>query len=115
MNPLEPVTSTSTAWLPLLSTTRVSYQHTYAERTNGEGVPTLAMLGVKSWMYTQGKIPGQDMLKAGLWNSGNTGTFYVDTPQYTSTGTVEGIPGGVDVSSFRGDLEDLIEFADDTL
>ena len=39
------------------------------------------MLGVKSWMYTQGKIPGQDMLKAGLWNSGNTGTFYVDTPQ----------------------------------
>ena len=65
----------------LLSTTRVSYQHTYTERTNGEGVPTLAMLGVKSWMYTQGKIPGQDMLKAGLWNSGNTGTFYVDTPQ----------------------------------
>jgi hypothetical protein len=65
----------------LLSTTRVAYQHTYAERTNGEGVPTLEMLGVKSWMYTQGKIPGQDMLKVGLWNSGNTGTFYVDTPQ----------------------------------
>ena len=65
----------------LFSTTRVAYQHTYAERTNGEGVPTLEMLGVKSWMYTQGKIPGQDMLKAGLWNSGNTGTFYVDTPQ----------------------------------
>lgn len=65
----------------LLSTTRVAYQHTYTERTNGEGVPTLETLGVKSWMYTQGKIPGQDMLKAGLWNSGNTGTFYVDTPQ----------------------------------
>ena len=65
----------------LFSSTRFSYQHTYAERTNGEGVPTLAMLGVKSWMYTQGRIPGQDMLKAGLWNSGNTGTFYVDTPQ----------------------------------
>ena len=54
----------------LFSTTRVSYQNTYAERTNGEGVPTLAMLGVKSWMYTQGKIPGQDMLQAGLWSSG---------------------------------------------
>ena len=65
----------------LLSTTRVAYQHTYAERTNGEGVPTLEMLGVKSWMYTQGKISGQDMLKAGLWNSGNTGTFWVNTPQ----------------------------------
>ena len=65
----------------LLSTTRVAYQHTYTERTNGEGVPTLETMGVKSWMYTQGKIPGQDMLKAGLWNSGNTGTFYVDTPQ----------------------------------
>jgi hypothetical protein len=65
----------------LLSTTRFAYQHTYTERTNGEGVPTLETLGVKSWMYTQGKIPGQDMLKAGLWNSGNTGTFYVDTPQ----------------------------------
>ena len=38
-------------------------------------------LGVKSWMYTQGKIPGQDMLQLGLWNSGFTGTFYVDTPQ----------------------------------
>ena len=57
------------------SSTRFSYQHTYAERTNGEGVPTLGMLGVKSWMYTQGKIPGQDMLKAGLWNSANTGIF----------------------------------------
>ena len=65
----------------MFSSTRVSYQHTYAERTNGEGVPTLAMLGVESWMYTQGRIPGQDMLKVGLWNSGNTGTFYVDTPQ----------------------------------
>ena len=65
----------------LFSTTRVAYQHTHAERTNGEGVPTLAMLGVKSWMYTQGKIPGQDMLQAGLWGSGFTGNFYVDTPQ----------------------------------
>jgi hypothetical protein len=65
----------------LLSTTRVAYQNTHAERTNGEGVPTLAMLGVKSWMYTQGKIPGQDMLQAGLWGSGFTGNFYVNTPQ----------------------------------
>ena len=67
----------------LFSSTRFSYQHTYAERTNGEGVPTLAMLGVKSWMYTTGKIPGQDMLKAGLWNSSNTGTFYANTPQFS--------------------------------
>ena len=65
----------------LLSTTRVAYQNTHAERTNGEGVPTLAMLGVNSWMYTQGKIPGQDMLQAGLWGSGFTGNFYVNTPQ----------------------------------
>lgn len=65
----------------LFSSTRVSYQHTKAERTNGEGVPTLAMLGVKSWMYTQGKIPGQDMLRAGLWGSSFTGIFFVDTPQ----------------------------------
>ena len=67
----------------LFSSTRFSYQHTFAERNNGEGVPTLGMLGVKSWMYTQGKIPGQDMLKAGLWNSGNTGVFYADTPQFS--------------------------------
>ena len=67
----------------LLSTTRFAYQDTHAERTNGEGVPTLAMLGVKSWMYTQGKIPGQDMLQAGLWGSGFTGNFYVDTPQFS--------------------------------
>jgi len=65
----------------LFSSTRVSYQNTHAERTNGEGVPTLAMLGVKSWMYTQGKIPGQDMLRAGVWGSGFTGNFYVNTPQ----------------------------------
>ena len=67
----------------LFSSTRVSYQNTHAERTNGEGVPTLAMLGVKSWMYTQGKIPGQDMLQAGLWGAGFTGNFYVNTPQFS--------------------------------
>ncbi len=39
------------------------------------------MLGVNSWMYTQGKIPGQDMLQAGVWGSGFTGNFYVNTPQ----------------------------------
>jgi Carboxypeptidase regulatory-like domain len=64
-----------------LSSTRVAYQHTYAIRENGEGVPTLGSLGVKSFMYTTGAIPGQDMFKLGLWNSGNTGQFYVDTPQ----------------------------------
>ena len=60
----------------LLSSTRFAYQHTYAIRENGAGVPTLGTLGVKSFMYTTGAIPGQDMLKAGLFNSGNTGTFY---------------------------------------
>jgi hypothetical protein len=64
----------------LFSSTRVAYQHTYAIRENGAGVPTLGTLGVKSFMYTTGDIPGQDMLKLGLWNSGNTGQFYVDTP-----------------------------------
>ena len=44
-------------------------------------MPTLGMMGVNAWMYTQGKIPGQDMNKNGLWNSGNTGRFYADTPQ----------------------------------
>ena len=39
------------------------------------------MIGVKSWMYTNGKIPGQDHLQLGLWNSGFTGRFFVDTPQ----------------------------------
>jgi len=65
----------------LISTSRVSYQHTFAIREHGAGVPTLGMLGVKSFMYTTGAIPGQDMLKLGLWNSGNTGQFFVDTPQ----------------------------------
>jgi hypothetical protein len=65
----------------LLSSTRFAYQHTYSIRYHGDGVPTLGMLGVKSFMYTTGAIPGQDMLKAGIFNSGNTGTFYVDTPQ----------------------------------
>jgi hypothetical protein len=65
----------------LVSTTRFSFQHTKAIRENGVGVPTLGMLGVKSFMYTTGSIPGQDMLKLGLWNSGNTGQFFVDTPQ----------------------------------
>ena len=65
----------------LFSSTRFSYQHTFAIRENGVGVPTLGMLGVKSFMYTTGDIPGQDMLKAGIFNSGNTGTFYVNTPQ----------------------------------
>jgi len=65
----------------LISTSRFAYQHTYAIRENGVGVPTLGMLGVKSFMYTTGAIPGQDMLKLGLWNSGNTGQFFVDTPQ----------------------------------
>ncbi len=65
----------------LVSTTRFSFQHTKAIRENGVGIPTLGMLGVKSFMYTTGSIPGQDMLKLGLWNSGNTGQFFVDTPQ----------------------------------
>ena len=67
----------------LFSSTRFSFQHTFAERTNGEGVPTLGMLGVNSWMYTQGTIPGQDMLKAGIFNSSNTGVFYATTPQFS--------------------------------
>ena len=64
----------------LVSTTRVAYQHTKAIRENGVGVPTLGTLGVKSFMYTTGKIPGQDMLELGVWNSGFTGQFFVDTP-----------------------------------
>ena len=64
----------------LFSSTRFSFQHTNAVRENGVGVPTLGMLGVKSFMYTTGTIPGQDMLKLGIYNSGNTGQFFVDTP-----------------------------------
>jgi hypothetical protein len=67
----------------LLSSTRFSYQHTFAERTNGAGVPTLGTLGVNTWQYTTGRIPGQDMLKAGLFNSANTGVFYARTPQFS--------------------------------
>jgi hypothetical protein len=65
----------------LVSTTRFSYQHTFSIRYNGTGVPTLGMLGVKSFMYTTGAIPGQDMLEAGIFNSAFTGQFFVDTPQ----------------------------------
>ena len=64
----------------LVSATRVAFQHTKAIRENGVGTPTLGMLGVKSFMYTTGAIPGQDMLKLGIYNSGNTGQFFVDTP-----------------------------------
>jgi hypothetical protein len=63
-----------------VSATRVAFQHTKAIRENGVGIPTLGMLGVKSFMYTTGAIPGQDMLKLGIYNSGNTGQFFVDTP-----------------------------------
>ena len=54
-----------------------------SSRQTGEGVPTLGTLGVNTWQYTQGKIPGQDMLKAGLYNSANTGVFYARTPQFS--------------------------------
>jgi len=67
----------------LLSSTRFSYQHTFATREHGAGVPTLADLGVKAWMYTVGRIPGQDMLKNGIWNSEHTGIFYADTPSFS--------------------------------
>ncbi len=33
--------------------------------------------------------------------------------QYSSTETVSGIPGGVDANVFKGDIEDLVQFAND--
>lgn len=62
------------------ASTRFSYQHTATFREHGEGVPTWATLGVKTWTYTVGKVPGQDFLRGGLWSSAFTGVFYVDTP-----------------------------------
>ena len=43
-------------------------------------MPTWATLGVNTWTYTIGKVPGQDFLRGGLWSSAFTGVFYVDTP-----------------------------------
>jgi hypothetical protein len=64
----------------LFASTRFSFQHTETFREHGEGVPTWATLGVNTWAYTVGKVPGQDFLRGGLWSSAFTGVFYVDTP-----------------------------------
>ena len=64
----------------LFASTRFSYQHTATFREQGIGVPTWASLGVNTWTYTVGTIPGQDFLRGGLWSSAFTGVFYVDTP-----------------------------------
>ena len=64
----------------LFASTRFSYQHTATFREQGIGVPTWASLGVKTWTYTIGNVPGQDFLRGGLWSSAFTGVFYVDTP-----------------------------------
>jgi hypothetical protein len=65
----------------LLTSTRVSVQHTSTERLQGEGAPTWTSLGVKTFQYTTGG--GQDFLAggtAGWGGSGFTGRFYVLTP-----------------------------------
>jgi hypothetical protein len=64
----------------LFASTRFSYQHTATFREQGENAPTWATLGVNTWVYTIGKVPGQDFLRGGLWSSAFTGVFYVDTP-----------------------------------
>jgi hypothetical protein len=70
----------------LFASTRVSYQHTKATRESGVSavgtqVPTVADLGVNSWNYHQGRVPGQNILRAGVFSTGFTGLFFVDTPQ----------------------------------
>ena len=64
----------------LFASTRFSYQHTATFREHGANVPTWATLGVNTWTYTDGSVPGQDFLRGGLWSSAFTGVFYVDTP-----------------------------------
>jgi hypothetical protein len=64
----------------LFASTRFSYQHTATYREHGAAVPTWATMGVKTWAYTTGNVPGQDFLRGGLWSSAFTGVFYVDTP-----------------------------------
>jgi Carboxypeptidase regulatory-like domain len=64
----------------LFASTRFSYQHTATFREQGANVPTWSTLGVKTWTYTIGTVPGQDFLRGGLWSSAFTGVFYVDTP-----------------------------------
>jgi hypothetical protein len=44
-------------------------------------VPTLADFGVNTWSYHQGGVPGQNILRAGVFQTGFTGLFFVDTPQ----------------------------------
>src|SRR5262245_24330922 len=65
----------------LVTTTRVTVQHTATQRIQGDGAPTWTALGVKTFQYTTGG--GQDFLAGGTagWNgSGFTGRFYVLTP-----------------------------------
>jgi hypothetical protein len=64
----------------IFASTRFSYQHTATFREHGADVPTWATLGVNTWAYTIGTVPGQDFLRGGLWSSAFTGVFYVDTP-----------------------------------
>jgi len=64
----------------LFASTRFSYQHTATFREQGANVPTWSALGVNTWTYTNGSVPGQDFLRGGLWSSAFTGVFYVDTP-----------------------------------
>jgi Carboxypeptidase regulatory-like domain len=64
----------------LFASTRFSFQHTATFREHGAEVPTWSTLGVKTWAYTNGSVPGQDFLRGGLWSSAFTGVFYVDTP-----------------------------------
>ena len=64
----------------LFASTRFSYQHTATFREHGANVPTWSTLGVNTWAYTIGNVPGQDFLRGGLWSSAFTGVFYVDTP-----------------------------------
>jgi hypothetical protein len=83
LNGLQHTISSGLDWVVtprLLSSTRFSYQHTHSYRQNNEGVPTWATLGVNTWVYTIGNIPGQDFLRGGLWSGAFTGRFFVDTP-----------------------------------
>src|SRR5438094_1050006 len=65
----------------LLNSARVSLAKTTALRVQGNGLPTFAMLGVKTYEYTNGN--GQNFFNGatGGW-SGNAfpGTFYTTTP-----------------------------------
>lgn len=65
----------------LVSATHITLQDTATTRLQGDGAPTWALLGVKTFQYTTGG--GQDFMAGGTagWSaSGFTGRFYATTP-----------------------------------